>query len=277
MNSRSANRCCLPWLLLPLWLLAASAGATQRYDYQVTYRGVFSLGEDMPIAELALSTKAPDDRADLQETRLEVSSQAYPVVETLYPIRYRFRSWRQSDDDQTVAFESFEKTDKRRHRLYLRDDSTRGVRSLDMERGDGADAITLLAAGVRPDSVGGTGQLFDRLGLLQQMRARPLQDQAEYRVPVATGRERLVYRVKVEGAQTVEVAGRSWPAWKLRFDGYEVTDRGDEQAAHRPVYIWLSRDDERVPLRADARHAVGLFRIELREAPGASQIAQRDP
>jgi len=254
--------------------MAAGAGQSIRYDYQVSYRGLFSLGEEMPIADLALHTRPPGGGVALSETRLEVSSESYPAVESFYPLRYRFRSWSEATGGELVGFESFERTRKERHRLYLRDDSARGVRTLDLRAGAGQDEMAQLAAGGRPADTRGAQQLFDRLGLLQLVRAKPLYDQAEYRLPVTSGRDRMVYRVKVEGSQPLALEGRTLPAWKLRFDGYKAAADGREEAAHRPVFIWLSRDAERIPLRADARHAVGLFRIELKTPTG--QLALSD-
>lgn len=265
--------------MLALLGLAAAAAAGQHYEYRVIYRGAFSLGQDLPIADLTLQA-APAEAGGkaavggLDEVSLWASSQHYPVVESLYPIRYRFRSWSDPGDGQLVGFESLEKTDRERHRLYLRDGSERGVRSLDRAKGAGGEELAQLDAGVRPAATAGVGALFDRLGLMQRIRAEALQDQAEYRLPVTNGRERLVYRVKVEGAQALEVDGRQVPAWKVRFDGYETAADGRREAAHRPVFVWFSQDGERVPLRADARHAVGLFRIELKGGADAARLAR---
>lgn len=262
-------------LLLSLPALGDSPG--RQYDYQVSYRGVFSLGQDMPIADLTLTDGLPGAGADVVETRLEASSEAYPVVESLYPIRYRFRSWGHREGAGLVGFESFEQTNRERHRLYLRDGSRRGVKSFDMARGEGAEVLAQLAAGARPPALAlGVGDLYDRLGLLEQVRAQTLRAGEEFRLPVTNGRERFSYRVKVEAEQMLTLAGRSLPAWKLRFDGYEVADDGREEVAHRPVFIWLSRDAKRIPLRADARHAVGRFQIELKEPVGTARLARSD-
>jgi len=258
-------------------LLACAASGAQpvrQYDYRVIYQGPFSLGAEMPIADLALQTHRPADGGELREARLEVSSEAYPVVESLYPIRYRFRSWTGAADGQLVGFESLERTRKERHRLYLRDGSERGVRRLDARAAAGQDAIARLDAGVRPAVAGRARQLFDRLGLLQLIRGKALHERDEYRLPVTNGRDLMVYRVKVEGSEMLPLDGRWLPAWKVRFDGYEVAADGREEAVHRPVFIWLSRDPEQVPLRVDARHAVGLFRIELKTP--ARQLALSD-
>ena len=65
--------------------------------------------------------------AGLVEMRLDATSANYPNVESLYPIRYRFRTWSMPDAGQLVGFETYEKSRKIRHRLYLRDASELGV------------------------------------------------------------------------------------------------------------------------------------------------------
>ncbi len=264
------------WLLLGLLAhhLVSFAGETERLDYKVTYRGVFSLGQDMTIADVALTTRRLPGEDRLRETRLEATSAGYPGVEVLYPFRYRFRSWATAADARLLGFEAYEKTRKQRHRLYLRDDSALGVSRLDPQDAVGRMRLGQLAAGERPDATINGGSLFDRLGLLQQIRSRESYAQAEYGFQVTNGRDLFAYRVKVEGAQSLMLHGRRVSAWKLRIDGSKSSRDGATKVAHRPIYLWLSRDPGHVPLRLDSRHSVGLFRIELAPASAAIQVAE---
>ena len=138
----------------------------------------------------------------------------------------------------------------------------------------GRKSLAQLAAGERPDTEVGGGGLFDRLGLLQQIRSRELSAQAEYRFQVTNGRDLFAYRVEVEGAQSLMLHGRRVSAWRLRIDGGKSSRDGATKVAHRPIYLWLSRDPDHVPLRLDSRHSVGLFRIELAPAATAIQMAE---
>ena len=65
-------------------MLLAQAGADV-LEYRVIYRGMFSAGADMPIADLVLETSKAQGSADLRQARIEASSLAYPLVETLFP------------------------------------------------------------------------------------------------------------------------------------------------------------------------------------------------
>ncbi len=256
-------------------MLLAQAGADV-LDYRVIYRGMFSGGADMPIADLLLETRIAQGSRDLRQARIEASSVAYPLVETLFPVRYRFRNWTIGDQGQLLGFENYESTRKVRHRLYLRDDSSLGVRRFDLKAGAGWRELEQLEAGEMPVPPVAGERLLDRLGLLQLVRGQNLADQSEYRFVVTNGRERLVYDVRVVAAQTLDLAGVSLPAWKLRFDGLESSRNGGLEPAHRPVYVWLSQTPEHIPLRVDSRHAIGRFRVELKNRPLLRQIAEAD-
>lgn len=260
-------------LLSLLSPFAAALPAHGDLEYGVVYRGVFSMGADMQIADVVLASARPRD-AELGETRLEASSAAYPLVESLYPIRYRFRTWVDPDGD-LVAFETYEKTSKLRHRLYLRDESRLGVKRLDLTQpGQGDGEIAQLDAGRRPPQAARLpASLSDRLGLLQRVRAQALDAGNEYRFEVTNGSKRFDYRVRVEKAETLQVGAVAVPAWKVRFDGSRVKGNGEVKQAHLPLYVWLSRSGGHVPLRVDSRHAIGLFRVELKDPGRLPQIA----
>jgi hypothetical protein len=263
--------CCLM-----LFSAAATGERVERLDYRVSYRGVFSLGVDMPIADLSLESRRIADTG-LSEARLEISSYAYPQVESLYPIRYRFRSWAESDTGELFAFSVYEQTRDGRHQLFLRDESTSGTRRHDLRAGDGREQMAQLDGGSRPRVPALPRLLFDRLGLLQRMRSEDLRTGAEYRIPVTNGRQRFSYRVRVEGEQWLKLAEAAVPAWKLRFDGVKMKADGRQETAHLPLYIWLGQEAGRTPLRVEARHAIGLFRIELDGRPKEIRSVRRSP
>jgi hypothetical protein len=240
----------------------AGVGVIERLDYLASYRGAFSLGQEMPIADVELQTKQSGDHAGLQETRVVASSENYDLVESFFPMRYRFRTWASADDGRLVGFENYEQTKRVRHRLYLRDEEGQAFERFDLKQGRGADKVASLEAGVNPVAPP-RDEFIDRLGLLQKIRERDLAVGKRFGFPVTRGSESLEYRVEVEVEEDIDIRGISFAAWKVRLEGYEWDENGKQQAAHRPLFIWFSRDERHVPLLVESRNSIGLFKVEL--------------
>lgn len=271
------------WLLpAAAWLLwsAALAAPSEELHYVASYRGVFSAGAEVRIADLVFRTRSPAEDAPYLETELAVSSQAYSAVESFYPIRYRFRSWYWRDRSGVLASEYHEFGDPADtdHKLIYLDRPGRPFISRRLRRDRLLDIPALEAGTYRPAAARGQRRAFDRLGLLQHIRSRErLRPGRVYDAVVSNGSRMLHYRVKVEKRTTLTVAGKTWSALKLRFDGFQSDERGREEHSHRPVYLWVSADRRHIPLRAEARHALGRFRIELSAPPrAATRVAVRE-
>lgn len=254
---------------LTLFLCLAAAFANAGADslrYQVVYKGLFSAGARMPIADVRLQTRVPGGESGYREAEMQVSSEAYGHVEAFYPIRYRFRSWYLEDHSSVLASEYCERNKRsgKKHRLIQLDDPSKPfvVHNLLVE---GPTMLHRLLAGEYPSDARERGipERFDRLGLLQSVRARALQPGDVFQAAVTNGKKMFEYRVSVEALEAIETAGRQWGAVKVRFDALEPDKQGKERHAHRPVFIWFSKEPRHVPLRAISRHALGSFVIEL--------------
>jgi hypothetical protein len=258
-------------------LLAMPAAAADAYNYKVIYRGVFSMGTDLPIADVVLHSAVGVAGAGLVETRLEASSGRYPNVETLHPFRYRFRSWSAPDiGPGAVAFERYQKTKDEKHVVYLNASAaTAPARRLALDDPADQALLAVLERGQLPPDAQLPGS-WDRLGLLQHVRGLELEEGRRYALDVTTGKRRFRYQVLVEAAQSLAIDGQAVLAWKVRFDGERLKADGGRKPAHRPLYVWFSRDAERVPLRVDARHAIGRFRIELANLDGLARLASAE-
>ncbi len=269
-------RAWLAVLLLPGALALAGEPVEELY-YRVTYQGLFSAGAQVPVADVELRTRLPSPGAPYLESELFVSSARYGAVEAFYPIRYRFRSWYWRDRSGVLAAEyhEFGRPDDLEHKLIYLDDPEQPFITRNLLQEGELDLPRLRAGTYAARVTAGERHAFDRLGLLQAVRGRVLRPGEVFEARVSNGGRMLNYRVKVEKATRVRVAGNAWAALKLRFDGIKYDQRGREKAAHRPIYIWLSADARHIPLRAEARAAAGRFRIELQRSPPRSELAQR--
>ena len=245
---------------------SAVAAIVEQLDYRAVYKGTFSFGQSLPIADVQFETRELDGSSSLQETRITASSENYEHVESFYPMRYRFRTWASAVDGRLVGFENYERTKRTRHRLYLRDDDGTDFRRYDLRDGTGADVVASLEAGINP-AAPPRDEFIDRLGLLQKIRGHELAIDDQFSFPVTRGKEELSYEVKVEAAEQIVVGETPVEAVKVRLEGYEWDDEGQLEPAHRPIFIWFSSDERHVPLRIESRHAIGTFRVELNTPP----------
>lgn len=276
MSRTTLVRACLLAVCCVVALPAARAEVgVDTLAYQVSYRGIFSMGEEMLIADAALRTGPLAGNPAISEMRLEASSAAYGFVESLYPIRYRFRTWLLNDAGGVLGFETYEKSNKLRHRLYVRDASRKkGVRRFDLAAGAGVAELARLEKGELPSPATVSDRpVLDRLGLLQHVRAQDLRKGAGFSHRVTDGSDRLDYTVRVETSQVLTLDDIAVPAWKVRFDAEQLNKDGTREVAHRPVFIWLSKAGGHIPLRVDSRHAIGLFRLELKNHGALTHLA----
>jgi hypothetical protein len=264
-------------LLLLSGSLALAEAPLEELRYRVTYQGLFSAGARVPVADVKLCTRLPSPGASYLESELFASSARYGAVEAFYPIRYRFRSWYWRDRSGVLAAEyhEFGRPDDLEHKLIYLDDPEQPFITRNLLHEGELDLPRLRAGTYAAQVAAGERHAFDRLGLLQAVRSHVLRPGEVFEARVSNGSRMLNYRVKVEKATRVHVAGSEWDALKLRFDGIEYDRRGREKAAHRPVYIWVSADARHIPLRAEARAAVGRFRVELQRSPPRSELALR--
>ena len=253
-------------LAVSVFLFTASAvhaaEPVEKLNYLATYKGIFTLSETINICDVSLIQRTHEPKG-YQETQMNVSSENYSFVESLFPIRYRFTSWLEPSRQQTWVYEVFERTGDKdaKHHLVRLDQKGKDFKKSDVKAAEQA-LLDGLAAGDfdQPDKTDYSIQ-YDRLGLLHALRGMQLQAGQEVRLSVTNGKEPLRYRVKVEADKTLELNGQQWPALKLRFESFKPDDAELKEATHRPIYIWLSNDADKIPLLAEMRHRFGLFRI----------------
>jgi len=253
-------------LAVSVFLFTASAvqaaEPVEKLQYLATYKGIFTLSETINICDVSLINRMHEPKG-YQETQMNVSSENYSFVESLFPIRYRFTSWLEPARKQTWVYEVFERTGDKdaKHHLVRLDQEGKDFKKSDVKAAEQALLDGLAAGDFDPPDKTGYSIQYDRLGLLHALRGMSLRAGKEVRLSVTNGKEPLRYRVKVEADKTLELNGQQWPALKLRFESFKPDEAELKEATHRPIYIWLSNDADKIPLLAEMRHRFGLFRI----------------
>lgn len=264
-------------ILSSSWLfVGASASVPGEYEWrmQARYSGLFSGMARIPVADVVLSVRPRGDQA---ESELWLSSERYPLIETLYPVRYRFRSRFAADGARSLGFERVQKAREHKHRLVVLDWRLGRVERFELaERPTGLPLPAPLSDWPRDSELGfskGKGcetvpGMQDFLSLLHHLRAQALSSGERFKVPVTDGKRRLDYKVVVEAREGIALGGEVWPAIRLRIR--RLADTVKERGRHPPFRLWLSDDARRMPLRMSASHAIGRFEVELMEWRGES-------
>lgn len=255
-------------LLASLALSKPGLAASNQLDYRAYYEGMFSLGQEIPIADVSLELK-PSALGN-QELSLGVSSQAYDFVESRYPFRYLFRSLIDHKGQNTLAMDAHKQTNKFKREMYWLDHKAGQIVRLGSASAEPKKAIALpvnIQHWMTDEQLlpwhklafSKTTPVIDRLTLLQAIRTHDFASGKPLTLKVTTGKEIQDYTVKAEKETTL--AGRS--AWKLRIDGTS-NKSGRPEPVHSPVYVWLEKGTG-IPLRFEHNHPTGDFRIDLKE------------
>ncbi len=253
-----------------------AAVAALRYD--VTYRGVLSAMQTLDIADAVLSTE-PATEVGLQRSELQISSAGHSAVESVYPFRYRVRSLYRKNGEGAVAFELYKQTRRTRQEIFLIDPANGklvayrrsgvgpelpatiatqlGVEQRHRQRGEGMEVAV--------------EQLFDRLSLLQHLGSLPMAIGRDFQLRATDGDETFTYRIQVDKREPQRAAGRTWDTWRLRLDAKDQ----DGKPAHRPVYLWLADQPDRMLVRAEAKHPAGRFLISLADTNAPEMRADK--
>lgn len=256
-------------------LLQSSVGlavSSETLSYRVYYKGLLSAMQALPIAEARLTTEHAQQGL-LEVSTLTLSSAAHDVVDAVYPIRYRLRALYHLQDQRLLGMERFKQTRKIKHDVAWVDS---GADQLHYLRVDKRAAPIPLPPTLQPwlgqQALRGAPStvtsaplhLLDRLSLLQSLR-REIPAVGQVRaLAVTDGPKAYGYQVRLDGTENVTIGGRSWSTWRLRVDGYEKPATGPLSASpdHAPIYVWVSRDASRLPLRFRIDHSVGDFTVE---------------
>ncbi len=285
-------------LVVSVAAMAAPVDATrvlsdERLRYTISYRGLFSLGIKLVIAQAELTTRNVEYLSDRQPTylsMLNVTTAPYSKVELIYAFRYRYESWFSADLQRTQLASIWQKARRAEQDVIWFDWDTHLVRSYRWREGDdeivssakveadgrsggevvlpsrllqqgfasGVDMQRFRYAGkaALPQSAHG----LDYMAMLQSVRFSDLRSGKLYKLPVFNGAALTGFWVTVEDKEALAHGTIVLPAFKLRFDPIYADD--SDKSGTR-VYVWISADLQRLPLRFFSETRYGAMTAEL--------------
>jgi hypothetical protein len=104
----------------------------------------------------------------------------------------------------------------------------------------------------------------DALSVFVAMRATPFRPGSRVTFPVCHNGLRYTVAITTEGRETVKTDAVTAPAWRLNV---KVTEE-QSQWQSRDVYIWVSDDARRLPMKMKAELPVGSFVFVLAKIAG---------
>jgi hypothetical protein len=258
-----------------LWLLPADAVAVdyEYLEFEVSYKGRVSSNKEIKVAK-AVWNALPAVRQENADLSLRVSSEKYQKLESLFPFRLCHIASYSPKRRRTDSFETFMRAGKEMESLKVRFDwSAMALRresakaKMHNRRSDPFD----LFGGVTRSKINwrrSSGRypvgkvLLDRISMLQHLRKMRLKDGQVINVPVSDGKRELEYWVSVSSDRLSGVMGKTWSAFKLNFETFDLDPKRDKPI-HPPVDIWISSDNRRLPLRLAGNYPFGRLDARL--------------
>ena len=259
--------------------------------FHAYYQGPFSGQKKIGIANVQWKTqridlKVPEKTAI--ETRMEVSSEAYDFVETLYPFRLVYRSLISLQPMKSIAYERYDSTDKHGRELTWLDAESSSALRFREGYADGRETDSQLPSVIvswgsqqqdyqfyKPARHKALPQMVDEMALLQRIRRKELSVGAQFEIPVTDGKRQYLYKISVVGSEPLMMANKSWDTLKIKFDGYRIK-HGESKQDHDTVWVWLANTPQRTPLRFEYRNAIGRFLIDLHSLTIMGQVTNRN-
>jgi hypothetical protein len=253
--------------------------AGEQLEYVVSYQGALSGWIELDIAKGIIKVD-PDvrilDGVPVYQGSIRVTSKPYIKAELVYPFRYSYSSWFDTDSNLPLLVERVLRTHKSNHELLLFDREQRTVQRFKRKTKSGKghsdlpEVQWLDEVGAWADTTGfkrkdpirfeDVSGVLDRFSMLQMLRGQPLAQGASYDLPVSNGKDLRGYRVSVEERRPLKLRKARIPAIKLKFEPVSADPDDDNEI----LYAWLSDDERRLPLRFSAKGAFGEIKVSLR-------------
>jgi len=275
-------------LLFPIWLSAAPV-ADERLEYTISYQGGLTAMVWLDICDAVLETSQqmiPVNGEKAYKALVEITSERHEQMEEMYPFRFHLTSYFSSDMQRSILFDKRKKTKKDRHEVIRFDWDEKvtqrfkrlkprhipaGATSAEVGSDEISDLFDFLGydpTHFRRSGKPGqklSGSMLDRLSLLQAVRSQKLAVGQEKRLTISDGKKVLNYLVRVQARESLKHDDQKQDLFKVRFDAFKA-GKWSGEPAHPAVYVWMTADERKVPVRFSIDYALGTFVIQLKKS-----------
>ncbi len=265
--------CCL---ILNLDLALAAAVPNNNLMYIASYRGLFSAGFRLDIAKIIITQPYVRVKgSDISQIIVSLTTRNFTKVELFFPMRFCYRTKFKTNTLATQQADWISRLSNKatRGRTLYNNPSKKAI-FLQVERKLNTRMIAddprkqkinnlLWASNPDPDVynvhlVNAKLPIIDRLTMLEWLRRQNLVSGMVFNLPVTDGRKLLGFNIKVVGEEKLKWRNSMVYSWKIRLQS-KFSDNSDD----RPIWMWLSKDKQRLPLLFSSSHALGSFQVRL--------------
>lgn len=264
-----------------LLLLVSSLASAETFNYLIKFKGALTAFSWASLADGSIETRKLGScygRGSCLNTRVRMTSENHKLLEALYPTRFFYQSFfSEGQVPRTIAFEKREKKNKSEYQPYgyrhkLVTISKDGSQATYLELWSKGEPLSAAEAKlVSTDHNGGQTpavrkrktssvekNALDRWAMIHRARFLPYSQGYSKRFPGTNGKDRMSYDVRLAGTETLDARGRKYEAWKVSII---ETKNGEKQPT---LYLWISQDEERIPLQVEMDESIGKLRFYLK-------------
>lgn len=299
---------CLAWLLVPFAGAAQVPderpldGASERQDYRISYRGVFTAYLWKDLADMSLYAFADSERfhgGDACRMTMTVDTGKYGFAEFSYPVHLRYDALLDEERSRVRLVSDHDAGVEDIHNFYWYNGEAGEMRGFRKRRylpvneqkkvgqdffwekqeyaweADGEEELPEFLQPYPPVADGLSYLVHDRtvgdldpdavdpLGMLHLLRSHDYRQQPRQILPVIHKHKPGFYEMQLIGTETLRVAGNRQDALHVRMQ-----KRANGPGSKGQLDVWLSNDEQRVILRMDIAAKVGKIRVDWQGGEG---------
>lgn len=247
---RIARSLLLIWLLMAATTGAAPASEEILQPFSPGEKLTFRLSwEFIPAGEATLEVKPPRMLDGQPVLHFVMTARSNAFIDTFYKVRDRIEAFADAELSRSVLYRKQQREGSHHGDIEVRFDWTAGTARYS-NKGEPKDPIDILP---------GT---FDPLSAFYCARHVALQENATIELPITDGKKVIMGRIKVLRRETVTIDDRTYDTFVVEPD---LQDVGGvfRKSPDAKMYLWLTADHRRIPVRIESEVVVGSFVGEL--------------